>query len=326
MVAQSVQGQENEKDVKPPAGTVAVVAGKPITLAELDAAALGSNIKLAQDVYEARAKALEQLILERALGPKAAEAKQTVDEYLAARTTDATTPVTDAEVEAFYNSNKTRMPGKTLEQMSAQIRAYLVGMQKIAARDELVERAKKEAGVKIYLEAPRAELAVSADSPAKGPADAKVTVVEFSDFQCPFCSQAAPIVGQIHAAYGDKVRIIFQHFPLGIHDRARPAAEASACANVQGKFWEYHDKLFYHQQSLSDADLKKYAEEVGLDADRWSACYRSGTFRAEVMQQMQIGRQAGVTGTPAFFVNGRFVSGAQPFEKFKDIIDDELKN
>jgi protein-disulfide isomerase len=110
-----------------------------------------------------------------------------------------------------------------------------------------------------------------------------------------------------------------------MHNRAQPAAEAAACAHDQNKFWEYHDKVFENQRALADEDLKKYAEEIGLDVEKWNACYSSGTFRAEVTQQMQIGQQAGVTGTPAFFVNGRFLSGAQPFDAFKAIIDDELK-
>jgi protein-disulfide isomerase len=121
------------------------------------------------------------------------------------------------------------------------------------------------------------------------------------------------------------VRIVFREFPLGMHNRAQPAAEAAECANDQGKFWEYHDKLFGNQQALSDDDFKKYAGELGLNVEAFTSCYTSGKFRAEVQKDMAEGSSVGVTGTPAFFVNGRFLSGAQPFDAFKVIIDEELK-
>ena len=124
--------------------------------------------------------------------------------------------------------------------------------------------------------------------------------------------------------YGEKVRIVFRHFPLRNHNRAAPAAEASQCAHEQDKFWEYHDKLFANQRALSDEDLKKYAAEIGLDTEKFNACYESGKYKDEVQKSAQVGGQLGVTGTPAFFINGRFLSGAQPFPEFQKIIDDEL--
>lgn len=109
-----------------------------------------------------------------------------------------------------------------------------------------------------------------------------------------------------------------------MHNRANPAAEASECANEQGKFWEYHDQLFSHQQNLTDEDFNKYAADVGLDVEKFKQCYTSGKTKADIAKDMAEGQKAGVSGTPAFFVNGRFISGAQPFENFKSIIDDEL--
>ncbi|UCE62377.1 MAG: thioredoxin domain-containing protein [Phycisphaerales bacterium] len=126
--------------------------------------------------------------------------------------------------------------------------------------------------------------------------------------------------------YGDKVRIVFRNMPLGMHARALPAAEAAMCARDQGKFWEYHDKILQNQRALEDADLKRYATELSLDAEAFNSCLDSGKFKNEIMQEMRDGQQVGVTGTPAFFVNGRFLSGAQPFEAFKVIIDQELKD
>lgn len=120
------------------------------------------------------------------------------------------------------------------------------------------------------------------------------------------------------------MRIVFRHFPLAMHNRAMPAAQAAACAHEQGKFWEYHDKLFANQRALTDENLKQYAVDIGLDAEKFNACYESGKYRNEIQQMMSTGQAAGVTGTPAFFINGRFLSGAQPFDAFKKIIDEEL--
>lgn len=117
---------------------------------------------------------------------------------------------------------------------------------------------------------------------------------------------------------------MFRDFPLGNHARALPAAEAALCAKEQGKFWELHDKILQNQRALEDADLKRYAGEIGLDVEVFNACLDSGKFKDEVMQDQREGQQAGVTGTPAFFINGRFLSGAQPFDAFKSVIDQEL--
>src|SRR6185295_19347259 len=136
------------------------------------------------------------------------------------------------------------------------------------------------------------------DAPVKGPANAKVTVVAFSDFQCPFCSRAVPVMKQIEDEYKGKVKIAFKQLPLPFHDKAHLAAEAALAANEQGKFWQMHDKLFANQQALDRPSLEKYAEE---------------------------GAAVGATGTPTFFINGTKVVGAQPFEQFKTVIDTELK-
>ena len=120
------------------------------------------------------------------------------------------------------------------------------------------------------------------------------------------------------------MKIAFRHFPLAMHNRAQPAAEATDCANEQGKFWEFHDKLFAAQQKLTDEDFKQHATDLGLDMEKFNQCYTSGKYKADVQKDFADGQKAGVTGTPAFFVNGRFLSGAQPFENFKAIIDEEL--
>jgi len=159
----------------------------------------------------------------------------------------------------------------------------------------------------------------------KGPADALVTIVESADFQCPYCRRASLTLKQVEEAYGEEVRLAFLHNPLAFHDRALPAAIAVECAGEQGKFWEYHDKLFGEKPSLGDATLEKHARDVGIAVGEWKACLSSGKPRDKIVKQQRQAITMGARGTPAFFINGRFLSGARPFEQFKALIDEELK-
>ncbi|HMF44019.1 MAG TPA: thioredoxin domain-containing protein [Polyangia bacterium] len=163
------------------------------------------------------------------------------------------------------------------------------------------------------------------DAPVKGPTNAKVTLVAFSDFQCPFCSRAVPTLKQVEDEYKGKIRIAFKQMPLPFHDKAHLAAEAALAANEQGKFWQYHDKLFANQQALDRPSLEKYAEELGLNMSKFKAALDSGKFKNKVDSDAKEGAAVGATGTPTFFINGTILVGAQPFEKFKSAIDAELK-
>jgi protein-disulfide isomerase len=163
------------------------------------------------------------------------------------------------------------------------------------------------------------------DSPTKGPDDAWVTIVEISEFQCPFCKRVGPTLKQIEEKYGDDVRFVFKHNPLGFHQRAKPAAKAAECAREQGKFWELHDKMFENQRQLGDAEIEGYAGEVGLDVAQWKGCYTSAKYEDRITADQRQATTLGARGTPAFFVNGRFLSGAQPFASFQALIDEELK-
>jgi len=158
----------------------------------------------------------------------------------------------------------------------------------------------------------------------RGAANAKLTIYEYSDFECPFCGKAQGVVEEVLRAYPAQVRLEFRHYPLGIHPRAYPSALAAVCAEEQGKFWFLHDKMFANQQSLSDADLKKYAAEAGLDAEKFSACIVSDSADKKVQTDMIEAAAAGVQATPSFKIGESMVRGAQPFSKFKQAIDTEL--
>lgn len=170
--------------------------------------------------------------------------------------------------------------------------------------------------------------AVSADDdPSIGPENASVTIIEFSDFQCPFCTKAEPVISQILENYKGKVRFVYRDFPLSFHQYAQKAAEASECADEQGKFWKYHDTLFEKQSEWSSegvAKLKEYAADLGLNAEQFNKCLDSGKYASEVQKDFTDGQEAGVSGTPAFFINGKALVGAQPFEAFQQIIEQEL--
>jgi protein-disulfide isomerase len=173
---------------------------------------------------------------------------------------------------------------------------------------------------------PKAVYKVPADkAPQKGPSDALVTIVEFSDYQCPFCSRVEPTIKQITDTYGKDVRVLWRNNPLPFHDKAALAAEAAMEAGDQGKFWEYHDKLFGNQQALAREDLEKYAKELGLNAGKFKAALDNNEHKSQIDADQQLARSLGASGTPSFFINGRSLRGAQPFDAFKAVIDEELQ-
>jgi protein-disulfide isomerase len=194
-------------------------------------------------------------------------------------------------------------------------------------REKYLQTLRAKAKVVVELQPPppvRVEASVTG-APFRGEEKAPVTIVKFEDFQCPFCKQAQATFAEIEARYHDKVKVVHRDFPLDkIHPLARRAAEAARCANEQGKFWNYHDKLYAIDLSPDPNQLSTLAKEIGLDVTAFDRCLSSGQFKAAVQQDLEQGSQLGVTATPAFFINGRIIVGAQPIEEFSRIIDEEL--
>lgn len=172
----------------------------------------------------------------------------------------------------------------------------------------------------------RQEIVVTSDEHIRGGADAKVTIIEYSDFECPFCGRAQPTINQVLQTYGDDVRLVYRHYPLSFHPQAQKAAEASECAADQGKFWEFHDIVFDNQDLLQGGvtQMKKWATDIGLNASKFNNCLDSGDKADKVLTQLSQGSALGVSGTPGFFINGVSVVGAQPFSTFQQVIDQEL--
>ncbi len=312
-----------------PNDVVAMVGSASITLADVDQKAMQStanefgNTKLVFAIYEARRNAIEEIAGEKLIEMEAKARGTTTAELIDKEITSKIQAVTEADVVAWYNANQSRVQGATLEQVKTPIRNLLTQQRSANAYQTFVEQLKLKTPVRVSLEPPRQKIA-TADSPSQGPASAPIELVEFSDFQCPYCFRAHPTVTQVLNTYGNKVRFVYRNYPLPSHPNARPAAEAAQCANEQGQFWAYHDRLFADQSKLSDADLKSSAAALGMDASKFNACFDSHKYKARVDADMQAGNEAGVNGTPAFFINGRMLSGAQPFDEFKKVIDEEL--
>lgn len=306
---------------------VAKYNGKTITLGELETAPGGEKLfEMEEQRYQTRRQVIDQLIFKELVGAEAKKKNMTEEQWMQSEIDSKVKPPTDAEVAEFFEKNKEGMPpGTTVEMVKPRIIDFMTRDQKGTLVRSLFEDMKKQAGVEIVLAAPKKpKKEVEAKGPARGPEGAKVTIVEFSDFQCPFCSRAHDVVEEVMAAYPGKVRLVFRHFPLEFHQQAPKAAEASLCANEQNKFWEYHDVLFKNQQKLQVEDLKAHAQALGLDAGKFAECLDSGRMATTVKTDAEAGHKAGVSGTPAFFINGNVLSGAQPLDEFKKVIDAEL--
>jgi protein-disulfide isomerase len=297
-----------------PDSVVATYDNQRITLSELDSS-------LIQEFYTLRQKALESMILERLVGAEAKKAGKTEEELLKGIAEKAA-PVSDERVKAIYDEHKEAFGGRSFEEVKPMIQAQESRQARQEAIVAYFDDLKQKANVKIMLPEPRVN--VAATGPSKGPQGAPVTIIEFSDFQCPFCSQARKSADQAVNNYSGKVRLVFRDFPLPFHDKAEKAAEAGHCAEEQGKFWEMHDRMFDSQDKLSPEDLKASAKAIGLDTAKFDACLDSGRTADKVKQDIAAAKAAGVTGTPAFFVNGRSLPGVQPYEKLKQVIDEEL--
>ena len=298
---------------------VATVNGQPVTMAELDVAAAG-------ELYEARKNALESLVTDRAIEPLAKKANQTPEEYLHALVEAKVPQVGPIEAKSFFEANKERLPpqlaDKNFDEVKDDIIKGLTAQQRQQAIGQIISDLRDKAQVKILLIPPKVD--VAAVGPARGAANAKITIVEFSDFQCPYCAKGREVMDKVLKVYDGKVRVVFRDFPLPFHEHAQKAAEAAQCANEQGKFWELHDWMFDHQAALSVPELEQEAKGLGLDGVKFGQCLTSGKYEKAIAENIKEGQKAGVKGTPAFFVNGAFLNGALPFEEFQKTIDAEL--
>ena len=308
----------------------AQIGDRTITVGELDErwqqTDPGGRAQAIQQLYDGRKQALDAIVAETLIAEAAAEQNADAAAFTGAEIARRTQPVTDGQVLAFFQANQAEMQGRGIDVMGPLIRDYLEEQARSSAYNALVAELRAEGPpFRLVLDAPRQQIDVAANDPTQGSASAPITLVEFSDFQCPFCAQVVPTLKRVQQTYGDRVRIVWKDFPLtAIHPQAFGAAQAGRCAQEQGKFWELHDRLFANQQTLQPDSLKAHAVAAGLDAGAFDTCLDSGKHAEGVQAQMDMATALGVGSTPTVFVNGRLVSGAQPYDVFARIIDEEL--
>lgn len=308
---------------------VATIGGEPVLCSELIEHSGGALAAMESEFHiQARRlheQALVDVINDRLLQSKARAAGLSLDKFIASEVVVAA--VSDAEMQSFYD--QAVAAGEALppmEEIQDELRSFLNEQKQKNAMVEYQTRLRQESNVETHLPMllpPRT--AVEAKGYSMGPEDAPVTIVQFSDYQCAYCRNAEPVVRKLLKDYGDKLRLVHRDFPLENHPQAFKAAEAGLCAGEQGKFWEMHDDLFRNQDALEVEDLKSYAGKLGLDQEKFDACLDSGRTQSEVLASMNAGARAGVSGTPAFFINGRIITGSESYERFQEVIDHELE-
>src|SRR3984885_12482295 len=302
-----------------PLQVVARVSGADLTLSDLQQDEGGKLLQAEYQYYLNERKALEELIDNRLLGDEARKKNISLEQLLGTEVYKGVKGPTEDQLEVYYEGLDTQEPYKSVREDVLQ---HIRELRRTKARAAYVEQLRKEAKINVMLMPPSAQVDVS-KAYARGSDSAPVVLVEFADYQCPYCQKVNPQIQQLKKEYGDNLTVIFKDFPLPMHHGSEKAAEASRCAGEQGKFWEYHDVLFYSK--LLDVDaLKEHARVLKLDGDRFDTCLDSGAETGAVKKDLDEAKSLGLTGTPSFFVNGHFFSGVVDYAALKDIVNQQL--
>jgi len=311
----ALQGQEESSS----ATVVAKVSGHNLTMADLQQKEGGKLLQAEYQYYLNERKALEELIDNRLLADEAQRLNLSLDQLLNTEVYKGVKDPTEDQLEVYYEGLDTQDP---YEAVRADVLQHLRELRRTKARAAYVENLRKQANINVMLQPPAADVNI-AKAYTKGSQDAPVVFVEFADYECPYCQKVNPQIQQLKKDYGDKLAIVYKDFPLPMHHGSEKAAEAARCAGEQGKFWEYHDVLFYSRQIDVDA-LKEHARVLKLDGDAFDTCLDSGRETNAVKQDLEEAKGLGLTGTPSFFVNGHFVSGVIDYGTLKDMVNQQL--
>jgi protein-disulfide isomerase len=301
----------------------AIIDGRTVTVGELDnfikeeLFSDATSERNPANLYEVRSRGLQGMIDELIIENAASAANLSPEDYLSQQI-EAGGEVPEEEIAAFYEEHIDQMGGLPLDEMRDQISAFLKQQRAVTIVSDL----RDQAGAEVCLEPAR--LDVEAIGPSKGPDDAVVTIVEFSDFQCPYCGRVVPTIGEVLAKYPTQVRFVYRNLPLGMHPRAQAAAEAAACAGNQGNFWDYHDLIFANSRADSDEDFERHASELGLDMRTFRECVQNRETQQIVEVDITAAERLRISSTPSFLINGIPVSGARSLESFSKVIDEEI--
>lgn len=308
-------------------GVAAKVGNVTITEKELINGIESDIYEAEQKIFDIKFNKLKALVIEKMMNQdpkkKGLSNDEYMDKYIAGKA-----KISKKQIEAFIKEKK--IPAQSINpQIKERIKNYLLVEEKKKMVDQWLGSKTKKNPIEVFIQKPRRpsyDVKIG-NAPFAGGEKAKVEVVEFSDFQCPFCARAADILKEIKKKYGKKVKIAFKQFPLPFHSQAKDAAIAALCANEQKTtyFWKMHDAMFADQSKLSIEGLKATAKNIGVDTKKFNDCLDNKKYHDQVHEDMEQGKNVGVKSTPTFYVNGQQVTGAQPIEVFSEIIDSELK-
>lgn len=307
---------------------LATVGGEEIRLSDLDDRILPQLAQAEMQFRRERTRLIEeglQVALRERLVVGEAERRGISMDELLAEASDVPLDPTPGEISAWFLQNQQRLGGTPLDQLRPQIAEHLRNERRIAAYEAVEARLREERQVRIHFEPFRVAFDNSR-APTLGPANAPVTLVEFSDFECPFCRAFAPTLKRLHETFGDDLQIVYRHYPItSIHPNAFKAAEASHCALEQDRFWELHDLIFDEMDRVTVTDLKEKARRIGLNGGRFDSCLDTGRYTELVQADIREAQMVGVNGTPTLFLNGVLLDGgAMPYETLEPLIRREL--
>lgn len=307
------------------ARVLAVVNDKQITAGEIETSLRPLIFNVQQEVYELRKQDLDLKINDTLLSQEAQKKGVTTRALLDVEVTAKVPKVTDAEAQAFYDKNKERISGE-FAQVKPQLVQYMQERKEQEATIAFAEQLRRAAKLEINLTAPESPAFAIAtdDQPEKGNPKAVVTIVAFTDFECPGCARQHPVLERIVSEYKDQVRLVVRDFPLSQHANARKAAEAAEAAREQGKYWEYAAVLFRNQSALGVDKLRQYATELGLDRTKFDASLDSGKFMEKVQRDLFDGRKLGINGTPTLYINGKRLAD-NSYENLKSAVESAMK-
>lgn len=298
---------------------VAEVGGVKVTMSELEQEESAKLLSAHFQYYQVEMKALDDLIDKKLFEQKAKSEGLTVDQLFDRDIKPLVKDPTEDQMQVYYEGLETDQP---YEAVRAKILEKIRELRTEKARAAYVANLRAQSTVFVTLAPPRVDVGVE-EAQMLGPKDAPVKVIEFADYECPYCQKVAPDLKKLQAEFGDKVAFTYRDFPLPMHARAEKAAEAARCAGEQGKFWEFHDELFQSKE-LDFDQLKVHAQSLHLDTARFEKCLDSGDEAAAVNSDRKEGVRLGLTGTPSFFINGHFMSGAVDYATLRQIVQQQL--
>jgi len=312
--ANQAGGDENGSTV------VAEVSGHKITRAELEERQAAKLLEARYQSYLVERQALDLLVDDQLLEMEARREHLTLEQLFEREVTGKVKDPTEDQLQVFYEGLRSNEPYPAVRE---KIVATLRQIRLTKAREAYLQSLRSQASVHIALAPPVAEVALD-NAPRRGPQEAGVLIVEFADYECPYCQRIHPELKKLQEEFAGKVTLAFKDFPLPMHAHAEKAAEAARCAAEQGKFWEFHDALFDNNQKLEPAQLKEYARVLKLDTARFDECLDAGKQAASVHKDFAEGQRLGLTGTPAFFINGHYLSGAVKYDTLREIVEQQL--